>query len=103
MFMSFWGSPTTGTPTQVQYEAGRTYTLAWAPKNHVAAECTNAFIPDNFLRVYMQPYNGATDPTQEEFKQNQVRQLTMNGVFFAPKTLLYVRAKHVILWVLYPL
>lgn len=67
------GSPTTGTPTQVQYEAGRTYTLAWAPKNHVAAECTNAFIPDNFLRVYMQPYNGATDPTQEEFKQNQVK------------------------------
>jgi len=67
------GSPTSGTPTQVTYEAGKTYTLAWAPKNHVAASCTNAFIPDNFLRVYMAPYNGETDPTQEEFKANQVR------------------------------
>ena len=56
----------------MQYEAGKTYTLAWPPKNHVAAECTNGNIPDAFLRVYMQPYNGATDPTQEEFKQNQV-------------------------------
>jgi len=66
------GSPETGTPTQVSYEAGKTYTLAWAPKNHAAAECSNAFIPDNFLRVYMAPYNGNTDPTQEEFKTNQV-------------------------------
>lgn len=67
------GSPTTGTATQVTYEAGKTYTLAWAPKNHVAAECTNAFIPDNFLRVYMAPYNGETDPTQDQFKENQVK------------------------------
>lgn len=67
------GDVSTGTPTKVTYEAGKTYTLAWAPKNHVAAECTNAFIPDNFLRVYMHPYNGATDPTQDQFKANQVK------------------------------
>jgi len=66
------GSPTAPS-TMVSYEAGKTYTLAWAPKNHVAAECTNAFIPDNFLRVYMHPYNGNTDPTQEQFKANQVK------------------------------
>lgn len=67
------GSPTTGTPTQVTYEAGKTYTLAWPPKNHVAADCANANIPDTFLKVYMAPYNGATDPTQDEFKENQVQ------------------------------
>lgn len=55
------------------YEKGRTYTLAWAPKNHVAAECTNAFIPDNFLRLYMTPYNAAAgDPDQDTFKEMQV-------------------------------
>jgi len=55
------------------YEKGKTYTLAWAPKNHVAAECTNAFIPDNFLRLYMTPYDQAAgDPDQDTFKQMQV-------------------------------
>merc|ERR550534_648686 len=66
------GSPTTGTPTQVTYEKGKTYTLAWAPKNHVAA-CGNANIPDNFLKVYMAPWNGETDPTQAQFQENQVK------------------------------
>lgn len=55
------------------YEKGRTYTLAWAPKNHVAATCTNANIPDTFLRLYMTPYNQAAgDPDQDTFKQMQV-------------------------------
>lgn len=70
------GSPGFSGPTAglVTYEAGKTYTLAWAPKNHVAAECTNGFIPDNFLRVYMAPFDetSTTDPTQEQFKANQV-------------------------------
>lgn len=57
----------------VTYEGGNTYTLAWPPKNHVAAECTNANIPDAFLRLYMTPYNqNAGDPDQATFKQNQV-------------------------------
>merc|ERR1719242_377628 len=64
------GDAATATPV-VTYEAGKTYTLAWPPKNHVAAECTNSFIPDNFLRLYMAPYTG-TDPDQDTFKQNQV-------------------------------
>jgi len=58
----------------VTYETGKTYTLAWPPKNHVAAECTNANIPDTFLRLYMTPYNAAAgDPDQDTFKQNQVQ------------------------------
>jgi len=57
----------------VTYESGNTYTIAWPPKNHVAAECTNANIPDAFLRLYMTPYNqNAGDPDQATFKQNQV-------------------------------
>jgi len=58
----------------VEYEAGRTYTIAWPPKNHVAATCTNANIPDTFLRLYMTPYNQAAgDPDQDTFKQGQVQ------------------------------
>jgi len=58
----------------VEYEAGKTYTLAWAPKNHVAAECTNAFIPDNFLKIFSVPYNenGQADPNQSSFRQTSI-------------------------------
>lgn len=72
------GSATAGTAANypsgmVTYETGTTYRLAWAPKNHVAAECTNAFIPDAFLKLYMTPYNQAAgDPDQATFRQNQV-------------------------------
>jgi len=57
----------------ISYEGGNTYTIAWPPKNHVAAECTNPNIPDEFLRLYMAPYDqNAGDPDQATFKQNQV-------------------------------
>eukprot|EP00493_Phyllostaurus_siculus_P010215 UN10354 len=57
----------------VTYEAGQTYTLAWPPKNHAAATCTNQFIPDTFLRLYMAPYDQAAgDPTQEVFRESQL-------------------------------
>jgi len=60
-------------PNGIQtYETGRSYTLAWPPKNHVAAECTNPFIPDAFLKLYMAPHNGATDPDQDTFREMQV-------------------------------
>jgi len=63
-----------GQANLVTYEAGRTYTIAWPPKNHVAATCTNANIPDTFLRLYMAPYNEASgDPDQDTFKANQVK------------------------------
>jgi len=41
-------------------------------KNHVAADCTNPFIPDAFLKLYMAPHNGATDPDQDTFREMQV-------------------------------
>jgi len=47
----------------VSYKAGQTYTLAWPPKNHVAASCTNPYIPDTSLELFVEPYNGASDPT----------------------------------------
>merc|ERR1719333_1881284 len=46
----------------VSYKAGQTYTLAWPPKNHVAAACTNPYIPDTSLELFVEPYNGASDP-----------------------------------------
>jgi len=53
----------------INYEAGRTYTLAWPPKNHVAANCgsANQYIPDNGLDLFVAPYNGVSDP--ETFTQ----------------------------------
>jgi len=60
-------------PNGIQtYETGKTYTLAWPPKNHVAAECTNPFIPDALMKLYMAPHNGATDPDQDTFREMQV-------------------------------
>jgi len=63
-----------GPANLVTYKAGQTYTLAWPPKNHVAAECTNGNIPDTFLRLYMTPYDEtAGDPDQDTFKAGQVK------------------------------
>jgi len=60
-------------PNGIQtYETGKTYTLAWPPKNHVAAECTNPFIPDALMKLYMAPHNGQTDPDQDTFREMQV-------------------------------
>lgn len=44
------------------YQRGQNVTLAWPTKNHVAAECTNPFIPDTSLELFVQPKNGADDP-----------------------------------------
>jgi len=46
----------------VSYEVGQTYTLAWPPKNHVAASCTSAFIPDTSLDLFVAPFDGVSDP-----------------------------------------
>merc|ERR1711953_1358175 len=48
----------------VSYEAGKTYTLAWPPKNHVAASCTNRHIPDTSLDLFIAPFNGQADPAK---------------------------------------
>merc|ERR1719450_326950 len=46
----------------VSYEVGQTYTLAWPPKNHVAASCTSPYIPDTSLDLYVAPFDGVSDP-----------------------------------------
>merc|ERR1719486_1253271 len=62
-----------GSNSLASYQVGQTYTLAWPPKNHVAASCTNQYIPDTFLKLYMAPYDQAAgDPTQDTFRQNQL-------------------------------
>jgi hypothetical protein len=47
-----------------RYTPGSTVCLAWPSKNHVAATCTNQYIPDNGLELYVSPSpTGTTDPT----------------------------------------
>jgi hypothetical protein len=62
----------------VQYEVGGTYTLAWPPKNHVAA-CGNANIPDTFLKLHMVQYDGQSDPNQSVFRENLVKTATFTN------------------------
>lgn len=38
------------------YQRGQQITLAWPTKNHVAATCTNAFIPDTSLELFVAPF-----------------------------------------------
>jgi len=53
-----------GSNPLVSYQVGSTYTLAWPPKNHVAAACTNPYIPDTALDLYVAAYNGQSDPAK---------------------------------------
>jgi len=43
------------------YKRGQVVTLAWPSKNHVAAECTNPFIPDTSTKLFVATQ--AADPT----------------------------------------
>jgi len=43
------------------YKRGQTVTLAWPSKNHVAAECTNPFIPDTSTQLFA-GRSGGRDP-----------------------------------------
>lgn len=48
-----------------QYQRGQQITLAWPTKNHVAAECTNVFIPDTALELFVSPYLSTTATTYD--------------------------------------
>jgi len=63
------------------YKAGQKVTLAWPSKNHVAATCTNQWIPDTELDILMVGPNLASDPTLSGFKKNLVANLSghVNG------------------------
>lgn len=58
----------------VSYEAGNTYTLAWPPKNHVAADCSssNQYIPDSGLTLHLSRFDDISDPSQSDFDNNQL-------------------------------
>jgi len=59
------------------YEAGKVYCLAWPMKNHGAATCTNAFIPDTSTRLFHSDADATSDPTQAEFKANNVNNVLL--------------------------
>ena len=73
----------------VNYEAGKTYTLAWPPKNHVAAACTNPYIPDTALDLFVAPYNGVSDP--ETFTQDVT---FLKNMYFSRRFLSFLRCLH---------
>jgi len=50
------------------YKPGQRVCLAWPPKNHVAANCANANIPDSGTQIYISGINPTRDPTRSEFK-----------------------------------
>lgn len=64
-----------------QYASGSTVCLAWPSKNHVAATCTNQYIPDTSLKLFAAP-TGTSDPSQATFRGTLVRDWTehQNGV-----------------------
>jgi histidinol-phosphate/aromatic aminotransferase/cobyric acid decarboxylase-like protein len=64
------------------YSAGERICLAWPSKNHVAASCTNPYIPDTELVVALSPVNPTSDPTEEVFMSRVIANLTehQNGV-----------------------
>lgn len=57
------------------YEPGKIYCLAWPTKNHAAAGCTNAYIPDTSLIFSVSKANPSNDPPQEEFNQRNINEL----------------------------
>ena len=59
------------------YKAGSRYCMAWPAKNHVAATCTNVYIPDGGIQILRSPINPTADPTQTQFKASLVD--TING------------------------
>jgi len=69
------------------YQRGQQVTLAWPPKNHVAAECTNAYIPDTSLELFVAPFTSvdATDnawtqvPASFSDDPHQNRQMDFKG------------------------
>ncbi|CAM9827645.1 unnamed protein product, partial [Phaeothamnion confervicola] len=60
------------------YSPGQTVCLAYPAKNHAAAPCTNAFIPDTKFSIYRSGLNPASDPNLDGFKQHPISH--KNGV-----------------------
>lgn len=65
-----------------KYKPGQKVCLAWPSKNHVAATCTNQYIPDTELKIFVSGPNPTSNPKQSEFNKHLVKDLTAhkNGV-----------------------
>lgn len=57
------------------YEQGQVYCLAWPQKNHAAATCTNAFIPDTSTLLLVSTVNPTQDPSQAIFNTRNINEL----------------------------
>jgi len=57
------------------YSSGQRVCLAWPAKNHVAASCTNQYIPDSGVKIYRSGPNPTSDPTLSAFQKNLVADL----------------------------
>ena len=53
-----------------QYNTGQSVRLIWPSKNHVAATCTNPYIPDTSLKLYVG--EGYKNPTLKQVQQLQL-------------------------------
>jgi len=51
------------------YKRGQTVTLAWPSKNHVAATCTNPFIPDTSTKLFVTTGTPGANPNPASFTQ----------------------------------
>ncbi|CAM9169108.1 unnamed protein product, partial [Phaeothamnion confervicola] len=54
------------------YTQGQTVCLAYPAKNHVAAPCTNQYIPDTDFKIFRSAVNPTSDPSLDQFKQHNV-------------------------------
>jgi len=52
-----------------RYKQGEEIVLAWPSKNHVAAPCTNPYIPDTSLELFVAPQAANGHPADEDFTQ----------------------------------
>ena len=50
------------------YRPGQKVCLAYPAKNHVAASCTNQYIPDNGNKIYYSSLNPTSDPGANDWK-----------------------------------
>jgi len=60
---------------QATYASGAKVCLAWPAKNHVAANCTNQYIPDHGVKVYRSEVNPSSDLSLSGFRRNLVADL----------------------------
>jgi hypothetical protein len=55
------------------YQRGQTYRLLWPAKNHISARCTNPYIQDQALQLFLYPVNqfSSPDPSLTTWRSSQ--------------------------------